>query len=51
MKRSIERARQKAALEVVETYDARITALENQVKQLKTAVGKLMKALKGGPDG
>lgn len=56
MKRSIERARQKAALEAVESYEQRIAELEKQVKKLNSAVGKLLKASKapapeGGPDG
>ena len=44
MKRSIERARQKAALEAVEAYGPRIDALEKQVKKLTNAVNKLMKS-------
>lgn len=57
MKRSIERARQKAALEAVENYEDRISKLEAQVKKLTNAMNKLMKgkpaasSVKGGSDG
>ena len=54
MKRSIARARQKQALEAVETYETRIADLEKQVKKLNGIVLKKKPAkskAQGGLDG
>ena len=46
MKKSIEKAQQKEALDAAKAYGARITVLETDVAKLKIAVNKLLKASK-----
>lgn len=54
MKKSIEKAQQKQALDAAMALEDRVVVLESDVAKLKTAVTKLMKASKvprGGSDG